>query len=554
MFPQNRVYSSLRPSRILQSEKAVANVMKVLSEEYINPFHPTLDQSKLFNLSSGIPLENTDVLECWELGEKKHKDLTEQRIIGNELSFHDPIKKTKLTLFSNASSTKIKKNCKVTSIEVNRNIIGKLLALSMKTGKNIDFEAALSFPLTQTPLSLANADGSRRTTQKSKLVEVLHSYTDDSEDQVDFTDADVFIVDFIAQVRVLTKEVPDTYEHLALKILHSIPKGYTRVHIVADTYREISIKTAERQKRGTSSKISIKSEKSKIPRDFSAFMMNGANKSRLIEIIFDYITKHRSKSLQIIRANRLLLSKDGDCTEITISSVTTNEVLCSNQEEADTKVILHILNATGQSANSRVLLRSPSADTDILVITLAMLPHPDRVYYDSGVGKHRSCIRLSDFDMPDAEKKTLIGFHAVTGNDYISAFFGKGKGKCWKMMKSREEFASAFKMIGSNWELTEDLMNTMETFVCKLYGSKKSRVNEARYELFHKKYAKQNKVVNLSLLPPCKSTLEKHLQRANYVARIWKCCGISNTDYPHPSQYGWNAVLEIEWVQRNFSE
>ena len=157
------VYSSSHPSRILQSEKAVAGVIKVLSEEYINRFHPTLDQSKLFNLSSGVPLENTEVLGCWELGDKKHKDFTEKRIIRKEVLFHDPIKKTKLTLFSNASSTKIKKNGKVTSIEVNRNIIGKLLAMSLKTGKQIDFEAALSFPLTQIPLSLANADGSRRT-------------------------------------------------------------------------------------------------------------------------------------------------------------------------------------------------------------------------------------------------------------------------------------------------------------------------------------------------------------------------------------------------------
>ena len=524
----------------------------MLSEEYINPFHPTLDQSKLFNLSSGVPLENTEVLGCWELGEKKHKDFTEKRIIRNEVLFHDPIKKTKLTLFSNASSTKIKKNGKETSIEVNRNIIGKLLALSMKTGKQIDFEAALSFPLTQIPLSLANADGSRRTTQKSKLVEVLRSYTEDSRDQVDLADADTFIVDFIAQVRILTKEVPETYEHLALKILNSIPKGYTRVDIVSDTYREISIRTAERQNRGTSSKISIKSEKSKIPRDFSAFMTNGANKSRLIDIIFDYIAKHRSKSLQTIRASRILLSKDGECTEVTMSSVSTNEVLCSNQEEADTKVILHTLNAIGQSPNSRVHLRFPSADTDIIVIALAMLPHPDRVYYDSGVGKNRICVRLSDFDVPDAEKKTLIGFHAVTGNDYVSAFFGKGKSKCWKMMKTREEFASGFKMIGSNWELTEELMDTMEKFVCELYGSKKSRVNEARYELFHRKYAKQNKVVDMSLLPPCKSTLEKHLQRANYVARIWKCCDISNTDYPHPSHHGWNGDLEIEWCNEIF--
>ena len=57
-------YSNLRSSRILQSEKAVKSVVNVLTEEYINPFHPTLDSTQLVNLSSGIPVESTEVLRC----------------------------------------------------------------------------------------------------------------------------------------------------------------------------------------------------------------------------------------------------------------------------------------------------------------------------------------------------------------------------------------------------------------------------------------------------------------------------------------------------------
>ena len=175
------------------------------------------------------------------------------------------MKKNKVTLFSQVSSKSISKNGKIMTIEVNRNIIGKLLALSAKTGKYKDFEAALTFPLTPTPISLANRDGSRCVTQKSKLVDVLYSYKDDSRSHSDPTDATTFVLDFIAQVRVLTKEVPETYEHLALRILQSLPKRYSCVDIIADTYKDNSIKTAERNNRGTSSKIKIKSEKSKIP-------------------------------------------------------------------------------------------------------------------------------------------------------------------------------------------------------------------------------------------------------------------------------------------------
>ena len=144
-------------------------------------------------------------------------------------------------------------------------IVGKLLAISAKHEKSIDFEVALSYPLSTTPLSLSNPDGSHQATQKSKFLEVLSSFQDEPGAQTEVVDADVFVIDFIAQVRIITKAVPDTHEELAIKLLQSIPKGYLHVDLVADTYCRASIKTAERSKRGVASKITIKLEKSKIP-------------------------------------------------------------------------------------------------------------------------------------------------------------------------------------------------------------------------------------------------------------------------------------------------
>ena len=79
-----------------------------------------------------------------------------------------------------------------------------------------------------------------------------------------------FIVDLMALIRQLT-EIPKTYEGLTWKILESLPVGYSRVDIVADTYCENSIKAAERNKRGSSKPIHIASEHSFIPPDFNSF-------------------------------------------------------------------------------------------------------------------------------------------------------------------------------------------------------------------------------------------------------------------------------------------
>ena len=156
---------------------------------------------------------------------------------------------------------KISKNGKTATI-VNRNMIRNSLATSAKYKKVIDFEVALSFLLTSMPTSLSNPDGTRWITQKSKLVEVILSHQDVTSLQRHTNDAEIFVVNFIALVQILTKEIPETFEDLALKTVGSIPKGYNRVDVIADTYRDASIKTAERNKKVKTSKINVKSVKS----------------------------------------------------------------------------------------------------------------------------------------------------------------------------------------------------------------------------------------------------------------------------------------------------
>ena len=256
-------------------------------------------------------------------------------------------------------------------------------------------------------------------------MELLSQYQEENDSVLEI-DAKIFVVDFIAQIRVIAKEIPETYEQLALKILQSIPKGYEHVDLVADIYRLVSIKTAERNKRVSSLKVSIKSAKSKIPCDFSLFMQNNENKSCLIDIIFSFIIENKIRCLQIVEASKMLLSRDGDCHEITASSVRLLNNLSSNQEEADTKVILHAVDALHAEDNSKAQLRSLSGDNNILVLAITLIPTLNRVFYDYSTGKNRKCICLNEYHVPRDEKEAFIGLHAVTGNDYTS-FFRKGK-------------------------------------------------------------------------------------------------------------------------------
>ena len=99
----------------------------------------------------------------------------------------------------------------------------------------------------------------------------------------------------IAQLRVCLSPTPDTFEQLILKFLRSLSKGYCSIDIVADTYRNVSIKSAEREKTRYLSKVLIGSIKSKLPRDMSKFMLNDDNKTALIKLIFDYVINEREE-------------------------------------------------------------------------------------------------------------------------------------------------------------------------------------------------------------------------------------------------------------------
>ena len=98
------------------------------------------------------------------------------------------------------------------------------------------------------------------------------------------------------------------------------------------------------------------------------------------------------------------------------------------QKEADTKLVLHSLHALNESPRKKVIVRSPFGGTDVLVILLTkMICQQDKIYPDYGTGLNRKGLWLSNVVMSKSKLKALIGFHAFTGNDYISSYFRKGK-------------------------------------------------------------------------------------------------------------------------------
>ena len=82
--------------------------------------------------------------------------------------------------------------------------------------------------------------------------------------------------------------------------------------------------------------------------------------------------------------------------------------------------------------------------------------------------------------------KSLIGLHALTGCDTVSAFAGKGISKVFEMLMKNDKYVRAFMNIGISWNVSSELFSVIEEFFCDVYGKKTKNVNLLRYEMYRK--------------------------------------------------------------------
>ena len=98
-------------------------------------------------------------------------------------------------------------------------------------------------------------------------------------------------------------------------------------------------------------------------------------------------------------------------------STSIEESITSNREETDTKVILHnhqILKSN--EASIKIMKRSPLGDTDIIVLTVALLyEFHNKALIDAGSEDNRKVMRLRNIDIGKGLVNALIGFTRLQG-------------------------------------------------------------------------------------------------------------------------------------------
>ena len=145
----------------------------------------------------------------------------------------------------------------------------------------------------------------------------------------------------------------------------------------------------------------------------------------------------------------------------------------------------------------------------------------------------------------------------------MPSFYGKGKVKPIKLMKSHTRSLDAFKDFGEK-EIDDSTVTIIEEFVCHMYGYKKqTSIHQVLALVFEAKCKPKQKGQPLDCIknidpktfPPCRRVLLEQIKRAWYIIRLYKT---ATTAYPAQQlaeiDYGWklsddHEFLDIKWFE-----
>lgn len=539
-------------SRLQQDEQDVIKVMETFNG-FLNPFSHECED--LVHLTAGHVPEgdvSVDILGAKAKGQEAFLTFVKERLLTEQVDFFAPMKMLKTKTFKGA-----KKVVKVSSnlaLQEDRSLFGNILVVNNKLNRQVRLEELFQYSLGTYPYALATSTGGLVKTMKSKLLHLLER-DNESSDLDKIPGKLAWIFDGMAILQQLASSNASTFGEFASQVFDILisvtrTRNCKRIDFVTDRYLPHSIKSAERGKRSSAGDIRVKiiSSTQKKTIQWKKFLANATNKTELVEFLVKewekayYTPKLQGVNLFVAHGEMChRLSSDGNVTIV-------QEVqdLFTTQEEADTRMFLHASNASKD--HDAIIIRSPDTDVAVLGITLNHAI-PAKLYLDIGSKNQRRLLNLGEIASSLGEMRAgaLLGFHAFTGCDAVSSFYGKGKSKGFALFQTDDDSACAMSQLGSTQNVSDSLMDACEKFVCKLYGSNViTSVNTLRFELFTRTRAKSR------MLPPNKDSLTFHVKRANYQAFIWKRALEAKPKIDDPPGHGWKItgeMLEIEWMR-----
>ena len=326
--------------------------------------NPFLDQSEeLLMLGSGNVMDESvveTVRKIEELGKEQFTSYYKSIIVDCSHSIHEPIKKNSLSLFKCPKPKSKAKQAK--AIENLKNDVSLFSQLYI-VARNRDCDMTTFFKHENQPFPPSLSEyGKLRSSKKSDLMSII--LPDDQHEPPEFFDA--INIDGAAVVHLLPTTSITTFDEYAdsvfLPYLNKQLERCIRLDVVWDVYITHSIKASTRGKRGKGIRRKV-AGKNIVPTNWMGFLRDENNKQELFEFLSSRIATFSysdGKEVFVTQGQEVLTDR------ITL------EMPSCDHEEADTRLIVHIIDALNKG-QSTFLVRT--VDTDVVVILVGKFFH-----------------------------------------------------------------------------------------------------------------------------------------------------------------------------------
>ncbi|MES9882793.1 MAG: hypothetical protein ABW185_18145 [Sedimenticola sp.] len=528
-------------SRLARDEKDVQHIVQQFER-----FHVFTQQSAcLVCLSTRdvVPEDITSaLLNAERHGHEQVSSFVTSRLVEAPCTFHDTLKKNKSPTMATMYDVTVKGSAieKSKSVKGGRNLFQRLL-VAQKAGRVVSLEELMCHELSNTPISISDTSGNlRHCTNKADLCHILDTgVTDDTVPDTHLKTATV--IDGHALVQAIGRPSDGTtFGDLADVFINVVNKSAgSRLDVVFDRYNADSIKSGTRTHRAGIRSRAIRriidSRDVPLPVNWKRYIDSPENKANLAVFLSnELMSSQLPQSREIVTA--------GGFSEIDAAKSSTGRDvnhLKADHEEADTRIILHAIDASQQGFER---LNIVCKDTDVLVLLIHFADVLCKdVRMKVGSAKAPKYIAVHDIELSDEMRECLPAFHAVSGCDTVSQFSGHGKKSTWKVFEGKP---GLLKGLGTGL-LSEDVIANVEEFVCRIYSpsGEVKCVNELRCRLFQKGTVEPEK------LPPTHDALVQHVKRAHFQTMVWMKASLPYQDMISPIEHGWTRDIDSKTLK-----
>jgi len=274
----------------------------------------------------------------------------------------------------------------------------------------------------------------------------------------------VHILDGMALVQMAKSDGVKTFGEMAAKYFPIITdplrqSNCNRVDIVCDQYRKVSIKAEECLRQGSPNSLEIKinGATTSVPTQWVKYMANPQYKVNLCLFLTESFRNLGQEKLSLNKKLVIGGGRNEGKEELSIEKGHWETVpsLKSDQEEADTRLLLHAKNAVQDGV--RIITQSP--DTDVLVLCTSLFQEIgcEELWFRTGV----------------KDKLRYIPVHVhvsrALGSKLCKALPALEKKKAWDALSLSQVHQECLSLLGEWSDLAQDVTTRCTACICSLY-------------------------------------------------------------------------------------